>query len=84
MITSTGISLYVANMDYQPLASHQVTFSVGPQTHVHCIQVMVLDDDVVEGEENFEAAIVSASPMPGVIIDTPNVTEVLIEDDDGT
>ena len=37
--------------------------------------MMVLDDDVVEGEENFPAVIVSASPMPAVIIDTPNVTE---------
>ena len=83
MITSIAISLYVAGVDYEPLTSQQVTFSVGPQTHVHCIQVMVLDDDVVEGEEYFQAMIESASPMPGVIIDTPNVTEVIIVDDDG-
>ena len=69
-------------MDYQPL-THQVAFSVGPQTHVHCIQVMVLDDDVVEGDEYFPAVIESASPMPGVIIVSPNVTEVIIEDNDG-
>ena len=50
---------------------------------MHCIQVMVLDDDVVEGEEYFPAVIESASPMPGVIIISPNVTEVIIEDDDG-
>ena len=76
-------SPYVAAIDYQPLASHEVTFRTGLQTQMHCIQVMVLDDDVVEGEEYFPAVIVSASPMPGVIIDTPHVMKVIIEDDDG-
>ena len=42
-----------------------------------------LEDDVVEGEEYFPAVIESASPMPGVIIGTPNVTDVIIQDDDG-
>ena len=76
-------SLYVAGVDYQSLTSKQVIFGVGPNTHEHCIEVRVLDDDVVEGEEYFPAVIESASPMSGVMIDTSNMTEVTIEDDDG-
>ena len=76
-------SLCAAGVDYQPLTSRQLTFRTGLQTHMHCIEVMVIGDDVVEGEENFTIVIVSASPMPGVIIGTPNVTQVIIEDDDG-
>ena len=58
-------------------------FTTGVQTQVHCIEVRVLDDDVVEGEEKFPAGIQSVSSMPGVIIGTPNATQVIIEDDDG-
>ena len=76
-------SLYVAGVDYQPLTSHQVTFTAGPPTQMHCIEVTALEDDVVEGEEKFPFVIVSASPMPGVIIGTPNVAQVIIEDNDG-
>ena len=32
-----SLFMYIAGVDYQPLTSHQVTFSVGPQTHVDCI-----------------------------------------------
>ena len=84
MNTLTVLSLYVAGVDYQPLTSHQVMFRAGTSTqHVHCIELRTLEDDVIEGEEYFPAVIESASPRPGVIIGTPNVTKVIIEDDDG-
>lgn len=76
-------------VDYQPVVSATVTFETGDseQSQEKCLPVTLVEDDIAEGEEFFRVTIASVSPgsdtvSPGVLIVTPNVTNVIIMDND--
>ena len=73
--------LYTAGADYTPVAI-EVVFSVGvPDSQELCYPVTLIDDDVIEEEENFFIVITSSSQ--GTLRGSPNITSVLITDNDG-
>ena len=83
MLTSVTLTT-VAGVDY-PNSIVQVTF---PSTSVSgnstCADIIILEDEVFEGEHTFGVQLVPDTPPIGVImLATPAFTLVFIEDDDG-
>ena len=79
---SVSLVVYMADgEDYLP-ANLGVVFSVGvAESQEVCFSVTIIDDDVAEGEEYFPIEIVSVSQ--GATFGSPNITDVVIIDNDG-
>ena len=79
---SVSLVVYMADgEDYLP-ANLGVVFSVGvAESQEVCFPVTIIDDDVAEGEEYFPIEIVSVSQ--GATFGSPNITDVVIIDNDG-
>ena len=67
--------------DYLPLISFTMTFSnMTPQQTV-CVPIKLIDDNTVEATESFQ--VVFDAVTPGVVIGSPDITTIFIEDNDG-
>ena len=66
-------------MDYIPLSS-SLTFNAS--SDMECVDVMIVDDTVVEGEESFTVSLTTSDP--DVMVENGTVVVVIMEDpDDG-
>ena len=79
--------ILVAGEDYTDLTDPViVTFSVplspGPPTDSECISIDILDDNVLEGNHDFEISIVGVSD-DAPINDISAITTVVIHDNEG-
>ena len=76
-------NFFLAGLDFGPLGSSFVTFSIGNPT-IECFDFNIIDDLELEGDQNFTVAIAAISSMvPHAMIGTPNFTMVTIIDNDG-
>ena len=67
--------------DYLPLVSFTMTFSNITPRQTVCELITLIDDNIVEVTESFQVRFDAVTP--GVVIGSPNVTTVFIEDNDG-
>ncbi len=66
-------------MDYVPLSS-SLTFNAN--SNMECVDVMITNDTVVEGEESFNVTLTTSDP--DVTVENGTVVVVIMEDpDDG-
>lgn len=76
------VSLSLASQDFSPRVQFPVTFAAGDTEEL--VEVVIINDSVYEGEEEFEAFLELQAGSSGVALGLQTVASATIQDDDGT
>ena len=76
---SVHISLVTVSEDY---GNTTADLKFGPSSKHQCVQIPVINDMVPETPEYFRVKLAMATPLSGIVL-TPDVTTIVINDDDG-
>lgn len=76
------VSLSLASQDFSPRVQFPVTFTAGDTEEL--VEVVIINDSVYEGEEEFEAFLELQAGSSGVALGLQTVASATIQDDDGT
>lgn len=76
------VSLSLASQDFSPRVQFPVTFAAGDAEEL--VEVVIINDSVYEGEEEFEAFLELQAGSSGVVLGLQTVASATIQDDDGT
>ena len=72
---------FSAVLDFTP-GTFSVTFDPIGDSEM-CVGIPVKDDNITEDVESFEGTIVITTPMPGLLVGSPEMATLTITDDDG-
>ena len=67
--------------DYVPPVTGEI-LNFQPGETVRGITIVIIDDDLIEGPEQFNITFSIVSPSPGLTIGQPSVIQITITDDD--
>lgn len=71
----------LASVDFTPRISVPVTFQAGDSEEF--VEVLILNDDVFEGDEQFEGILELQPGSSGAVLGQQTVATATIQDDDG-
>ena len=77
MISTHSLTFLLANRDFSPVNNRPVIFLPGDTTgSQHCVNITILDDEIVEDNEEFKVVLSSTSDIQIFGITSTNVTIV--------
>ena len=73
----------MTNSDYISPSSDHIFASGSPSGTTECVDIMIVDDDALEGNQTFTVTLITQDPNNEVMV-VANLTRIMITDNDST